>query len=94
MTTMCADTQAARTRARIRTQETILQVLNILSTKLTAKSASSQWFPLQFLCGYANSAHSAQFATDQAKLVLAGNTGKLLEYRHLIKNPRNNDIWK
>ena len=42
---------------------------------ITAKGVASRKFPMQFLCDYAN-------------VVLNGETGKLLEYRHLIAHPK------
>ena len=44
---------------------------------ITAKSAASRKYPMQFLCDYVNA-------------VLDGETGELLEYRHLIACPKYN----
>jgi len=47
---------------------------------ITAKSAASRKFPMQFLCDYANA-------------VLDGKTGELLEYWHLIAHPKHKQAW-
>ena len=44
------------------------------------QQAASRKYPLQFLC-------------DFALAVLDEETGELLEYRHLLKNPKYRDIW-
>ena len=46
----------------------------------TSKQASSQKYPLQFLCDFAYS-------------VLDDETGDLLEYRHLLKHSKYKDMW-
>ena len=48
--------------------------------KLTAQSTASRNFPTEFFCKYANP-------------VLDGDSGELLEYRHLIKYPNHKEIW-
>jgi len=47
---------------------------------ITAKSAASRKYPMQFLCDYVNA-------------VLDGETGELLEYRHLIACPKYKQVW-
>ena len=77
---------ATRTRARASTrtitQEVLLQMADVASSSsaITAKSAASRKFPMQFLCDYANA-------------VLDGETGELLEYRHLIARPKYKQAW-
>ena len=46
----------------------------------TPQQAAARKYPLQFMCEYANA-------------VLDGDTGELLEYRHLIKRPKYREIW-
>ena len=48
--------------------------------KLVPKSTASRKFPKQFF-------------SEIAAAVLDGDTGKLLEYRHLMKTPKYKDIW-
>ena len=77
---------ATRTRARASTrtitQEVLLQMADVSGSggAITAKSAASRKFPMQFLCDYANA-------------VLDGETGELLEYRHLISRPKYKQAW-
>jgi hypothetical protein len=46
----------------------------------SAQQASAWKYPLQFLCNWASS-------------ILEDKTGDLLEYRHLLKNPKYKDMW-
>ena len=46
----------------------------------TNQQAAARKYPLQFLCDFASS-------------VLDDETGELLEYRHLIKNPKYRVVW-
>jgi hypothetical protein len=46
----------------------------------TVRQAASRQYPLQFLC-------------DLAYSVLDNKTGDLLEYRHLMKHPKYEDMW-
>ncbi len=46
----------------------------------SARKASARKYPLQFLCDWAN-------------FILDDETGDLLEYRHLLKNPKFKDVW-
>ncbi len=45
--------------------------------KLTARSTAARNYPLEFLCKYA----------------IDGETGELLQYRHLIKSPKYKKDW-
>ena len=47
---------------------------------LTPKSTASRKFPKNFF-------------SEMAAAVLDGDTGELLEYRHLMKNPKYKEIW-
>jgi len=51
-----------------------------ITKPFTTQQAASRKNPLQFLC-------------DFAMAVLGEETGDLLEYRHLLKNPKYRDIW-
>ena len=48
--------------------------------EVTAQRAASRKYPMQFLC-------------DLANAVLDGDTGEMLEYRHLITRPKYKEIW-
>jgi len=78
------DGPATRTRARTATrytQDVLLHIANAgREAKVTAKSAASKKYPIQFLCDYAGA-------------VLDGETGELLEYRHLITRPKYKQAW-
>ena len=82
------DSPTANTRSRLRpsqrsvTQEVLMTILDIAGTgaKLTTISTASRKFPAQFFCKYANA-------------VLDGDSGELLEYRHLINHPKHKVIW-
>ena len=54
--------------------------MDISGVKVTARQAAARRYPLQFI-------------TDFAGAVLDGETGKLLEYRHLIKQPKYKEEW-
>ena len=54
--------------------------LHISEVHLNAQSIAGRKYPLQFLC-------------DWAVAVLDDKTGDLLEYRHLLKNPKYRDVW-
>ena len=72
----------SKTRVRSLTQEVALQAIEISGrgAKLTARSTAARKYPLEFLCEYANA-------------VLDGETGELLQYRHLIKSPKYKKDW-
>ena len=79
---------AANTRyqrkVRTITQDYLFHLMDTLflpgQQLFTSKQASSRKYPLQFLCDFAYS-------------VLDDETGDLLEYRHLLKHPKYNDVW-
>ena len=48
--------------------------------KFSNKQAASQQYPLAFMC-------------EWAQAVLDDDTGDLLEYRQLIKNPKYKEVW-
>ena len=48
--------------------------------EVSAKQAASRRYPLQFLC-------------DLANTVLDGDTGEMMEYRHLIARPKYKEVW-
>ena len=83
------DTPAANTRSRVRsgqrsvTQEALTTVLDIsgMGYMLTPKITSSRKFPKKFF-------------TEMAAAVLDGDTGMLIEYRHLTKRPKYKAIWR
>ena len=73
------DIPARRTRASRR--QALLSAVDISGACPTAKQAASRRFPLQFL-------------VDFAGAVLDGDTGELLEYRHLIQRPKYRHDWQ
>ena len=82
-----ADTPAANTRSRAgsgqRTvnQKVLFTVMDIsgVGYELTPKSTASRKFPKRFF-------------SEIAAAVLDGDTGELLEHRHLMKNPKYKEI--
>ena len=64
------------------TQDVLMHVAEISGGKngITAKSAASRKFRIQFLCDY-------------AAAVLDHETGEMLEYRHLIGRPKYKKEW-
>jgi hypothetical protein len=60
----------------------MLQCMEIpgYKTPFTARQAASRHYPLQFLCNLAYS-------------VLDDETGDLLKYQHLMKQPKYKDVW-
>jgi hypothetical protein len=66
------------------TIQTITQdcAYHLMETKAapSARQGSAQKFPLQFLCDWASS-------------ILDNKMGNLLEYRHLLKNPKYKYVW-
>jgi hypothetical protein len=54
--------------------------LHISEVHLNAQRIAGRKYPLQFLC-------------DWAAAVLDDETGDLLEYRHLLKHPKYQDVW-
>ena len=61
-------------------RQRLLTALDVSDTALTAKQMSARCFPQQFILDY-------------AAAVLDEETGELLEYRHLIKNPKYKKDW-
>ena len=64
------------------TQDYMLQMIETpgYTAPFTPAQASCCKYPLQFLC-------------DFAYAVLNDDTGDIVEYRHLIKHPKQKDIW-
>ena len=52
-----------------------------ITSKVTEKGTAARNYPLQFLCEWANA-------------VIDKDTGKLMEYRHLLKDPRHRKRWQ
>jgi hypothetical protein len=69
-------------RTRMLTQDFMVQFMEIPGFKapFTPRQAASRQYPLQFLCNFAYS-------------VLDNETGNLLEYHHLMKQPKYKDMW-
>ena len=64
----------ARSSHKVSAHETLFRMLKISGTgaKLSNQDLAGRRFPIQFICEWANS-------------VIDGETGELLEYRHLMK---------
>ncbi len=80
---MAANTRAARRAApRTITQEAILTTIDISKSaeNITARQTASRKYPLAFLC-------------DLAAAVLDGETGEMLEFRHLMKSEKYREVW-
>ena len=71
-----------RTRARPMTitQESINFALEKSECKISPARLSSRKFPLKLLCEFAGA-------------VMDNETGELMEYRHLMKNPKYREVW-
>ena len=67
------------TRSRMRRQ--LMAAVEISNSCPSARQASARKFPMQFLCDFAGA-------------VLDADTGELLEYRQLIRNPKYKEDWK
>ena len=75
------DAPANNTRARRSiTTEIMLATLEVSQTHARPHQLASRKFPTQLFVEIANA-------------VLDSTTGNLLEYRHLLKNPKYNKIW-
>jgi hypothetical protein len=72
-----------RTRStRTLTDEFVYNMMELPSiAKVTPRAAASRKFPLHFLCDFANA-------------VIDGETGEVMEYRHLLKNPKHRERWQ
>ena len=72
-----------RTRStRSATDEFIYSMMELPGMMgVTPRAAASRKFPMQFLCDYANA-------------VIDGETGEIMEYRHLLKNPKHCERWQ
>ena len=84
MTTMpppSSNTQQQREMQTL-TQDFMLKCMEIPGYKapFTAQQVASRQHPLKFLC-------------DLAYAVLDDEAGDLLEYHHLMKHPKYNDVW-
>ena len=62
------------------TDEIMLSCLEMSNAKISPRSASSRKYPLGLLI-------------EMAGAVLDSQTGELLEYRHLVKNPIYREVW-
>ena len=51
------------------------------ATSITPRLTASRKYPMQFLCDYANA-------------VIDDETGEIMEYRHLMKNPKHRERWQ
>ena len=52
-----------------------------VTNSVTPRMAASRKYPMQFLCEYANA-------------VIDDETGEVMEYRHLLKNPKHRKRWQ
>ena len=79
---VAANTRARRAAPRTITQEAILTTIDISKSaeNITARQTASRKYPLAFLC-------------DLAAAVLDGETGEMLEFRHLMKSEKYREVW-
>ena len=76
-----SDSPATNTRSRRSiTDEILFSVLKMSPHKIKPRNVASRKYPMDFLA-------------EIAGAVLDGATGKLLEYRHLLKNPAYREVW-
>ena len=61
-------------------QRRLLMAMDVAGVTVTARQAAGRQYPLDFLTSFAGA-------------VLDSDTGDLLEYRHLIKNPKYKEPW-
>ena len=52
-----------------------------ITTTVNPQMAASRKYPIQFLCDYANA-------------VIDNETGEIMEYRHLLKDPKHRERWQ
>ena len=69
-----------RSKGRTLTQEVMLSCIELTDTTNSPIKLASQKFPMKFLC-------------EIAGAVLDGETGEMMEYRHLRISPRYRDMW-
>jgi hypothetical protein len=69
-----------RMTTRTLTQDSLLSTIGITGTTLDPTTLARNKIPLQ-----AN--------RDMANAVVNEETGELMEYRHLMKNPKYHDVW-
>ena len=79
-----ADTPAFNTRSKQSTptitQAALLSCIQMNQIELDPQKTAARKYPLKALC-------------EMAGAVLDGTTGKLLEYRHLIRRPEYQEVW-
>jgi hypothetical protein len=64
------------------TDEFIYNMMELPGVRnITPRSTATRKFPLQFLCDFANA-------------VIDNETGEIMEYRHLLKNPKHRERWQ
>ena len=73
--------RAQRRETRSLANEAILSAIEVSSVPLMARRMASRKYPLALLC-------------EIAGAVLDPETGDLLEYRHLLANPKYQKVWK
>jgi hypothetical protein len=52
-----------------------------ITTTVNPQMAASRKYPIQFLCNYANA-------------VIDNKTGEIMEYQHLLKDPKHRERWQ
>jgi hypothetical protein len=62
------------------TKDAMLSVMELSTRKLQARNLATRQFP-------------AQFFQDMIGAVMDSDTGDMLEYRHLLKNPKYRETW-
>ena len=62
------------------TTDVMLTVIEIRGKKMNMQRLASRKFPMELLCEFAGA-------------VMDDDTGDMLEYRQLVKNPKYRDTW-
>ena len=56
-------------------------ITTTITNTVTPRMTASQKYPMQFLCNYVNA-------------VIDNETGEIMEYRHLLKDPKHRERWQ
>jgi hypothetical protein len=56
-------------------------ITTTVTNTVNPRMAASRKYPMQFLCDYANA-------------VIDNKTGEIMEYQHLLKDPKHRERWK
>jgi hypothetical protein len=82
-TAMCSSQRILRSETRSLTDKFLYNAMEFpgITTNITAKSTASRRYTQQFI-------------TDWANAVIDKETGELMEYKHLLNDPRHRERWQ